>query len=502
MGSNNSWILIVIILLLLISFGFIGFRLLTINGDSKNTNNYQPKNQLAGIGGLFLDFLEPDVKWKIYHTQTSYGEDLQVIVWYPDNIRLRLGKLPLIVYSHGLSACPIAALGLMNELVKKGYVVVAPDHRDPIKACELDSGLGILPINIFDSFKSFGGNPYDQFPDEENPSDAVMAVFGSYERMTQRHADIKAAINKVAQINVSRLGILAAKTDLTKIGLIGESMGGWTVLGVAGADSRAKDSRIKAVFVYEPVTALYANQDFKNIDANTFYMVGDTANLLSSANSDAIFKADITRAYDYQTPSKYFAILKGAEHHTFSPASCAVPVFADSVGCQNYDQKISQINYYVHNLFDGYLKNDSLAKLRTLQYNTVYIDGYKAIAEGQFIGAENCINQIDDDGDGAIDIGDSDCASHQCSVDTVKSWPVSGTGTGAFIDPFDRWVNGPYGSCCGVDQCFGRQVGCVDDGYKLAGSGGVCSYNSQASHYKARWCKEGYHLNIFGVCLK
>ncbi|WP_353230171.1 dienelactone hydrolase [Novosphingobium sp.] len=96
---------------------------------------------------------------------------------------------PVVVLSHGYNNDPVMLSWLGENLATKGYVVVAPEHRDP---------------PIWDRTKT--------------PA-ALLA----------RPLDITATISAV------RGGMLGTLVDADRLGLIGYSMGGYGVLAVAGA---------------------------------------------------------------------------------------------------------------------------------------------------------------------------------------------------------------------------------------------------------------------------
>ena len=95
---------------------------------------------------------------------------------------------PLIVLSHGWNNDPVMLSWLGENLATKGYVVVAPEHRDP---------------PIWDRSKGPSG-------------------------LVQRPIDI------VGCLSALRAGMLGSLIDLDRIGLVGYSYGGYGVLQVAG----------------------------------------------------------------------------------------------------------------------------------------------------------------------------------------------------------------------------------------------------------------------------
>ena len=119
---------------------------------------------------------------------------------------------PVVVLSHGYNNDPVMLSWLGENLATKGYVVVAPEHRDP---------------PIWDRSKT--------------PA-ALLA----------RPLDI------VDVIKVLRGGLLGRLVDPARLGLIGYSMGGYGVLAVAGAGLDPKSPAVAALPV--DLVAAYAGK--------------------------------------------------------------------------------------------------------------------------------------------------------------------------------------------------------------------------------------------------
>jgi predicted dienelactone hydrolase len=143
-------------------------------------------------------------------------------MWQPDKPSAK--PLPLIIYSHGLGGCSREALYLTAALAKHGYIVVAPNHRD----------------------SSCGG--------KGTPADAM--EFFSHPEMwndqsyRHRDMDIRELIDSLkADPQWSK------RIDWSKIGIVGQSLGGYTALSLAGAWPQWKTEGVKAVLALAPYTA-------------------------------------------------------------------------------------------------------------------------------------------------------------------------------------------------------------------------------------------------------
>jgi len=112
------------------------------------------------------------------------------------------GKLPVIVFSHGLASRPEDFSEAMRQLASHGYVVAAPQHPGS-DAIWLKKMLRGLHKDIFD-INDFSNRP----------------------------KDISFVIDELERRNAGRF---SGKLDLTRVALAGHSFGGYTVLALAGA---------------------------------------------------------------------------------------------------------------------------------------------------------------------------------------------------------------------------------------------------------------------------
>lgn len=157
-------------------------------------------------------------------------------------------KYPLVVFSHGFLGCPRQSIFLIQALTRRGYVVLAPRHRDA--TCGDDEGNKFL--------MSFVNLPTAQkyevsFMKPEEWHDETEA---------DRRRDIAYTLEMAAQDPD-----ISPYVDQDAIGLMGHSLGGYTVLGLAGAQESWKDKRIKSVAALTPYVPPYLVQGgLKSVD--------------------------------------------------------------------------------------------------------------------------------------------------------------------------------------------------------------------------------------------
>src|SRR5690242_5814801 len=141
---------------------------------------------------------------------------LDVAAWIPSHDTP--GPWPIIIFSHGFHGCNTQSIFLMEALAGAGYAVFAPNHRDV--ACG----------NLCAWFT----RPEAPFQDPRNWTDATFA---------DRAEDIEKLLNALSR----DAHYNSPAFDWQHVGLVGHSLGGYTVLELGGAWRRWKDPRVKAV---------------------------------------------------------------------------------------------------------------------------------------------------------------------------------------------------------------------------------------------------------------
>jgi pimeloyl-ACP methyl ester carboxylesterase len=165
---------------------------------------------------------------------------LNVGVWRPS----QQTRAPLMVFSHGFGGCHQQSAFLMEALADAGYLVVAPDHKD---------------AKCGDSTRR--GRPEEKFGKAEEWSDQTYA---------DRRDDIKKLVETMRQDRQWN-----SEVDWSRVGLVGHSLGGYTVLGLAGGWPSWKMPGIKAVLALSPYCEPFALKgDLDGIDMPVMYQGG------------------------------------------------------------------------------------------------------------------------------------------------------------------------------------------------------------------------------------
>jgi predicted dienelactone hydrolase len=226
---------------------------------------------------------------------------------------------PLIVFSHGFTGCNTQTKFLMQALAKAGYLVLAPNHKDA--GCQTGRHFG-----------DGGQKPEEPFRDAAKWND---------ETYRDRREDMEAVLNAVLR-NPEFGGV---RVDTKHVGLAGHSLGGYTVLGLAGGWVEWKDTRIKAVLALSPYCSPYLIKgQLANLNIPVMYQGG---------TRDSGVTPMVTKrggAYSRSSKPKYYFELRGAGHFAWTDLNHAYA---------------TPIDAYIVAFFDAYLKGqkDDLAKL-------------------------------------------------------------------------------------------------------------------------------------------
>jgi predicted dienelactone hydrolase len=240
---------------------------------------------------------------------------LAVTVWQPD--AATSDARPTIIFSHGFHGCDTQSRFLATALAGAGYLVFAPQHRDA--TCD-------------------GGAARLSDPSEEP---FVKPGLWSDAAYRDRADDIRRLIAALKRDDPWRRLI-----DWARLGLAGHSLGGYTVLGLAGAWPQWKLPGIKAVLALSPyIEPFLAERTLGDLAAPVMYQGGT----LDLAITPAIVRAG--GGYESSPAPKYFVEFRRAGHLAWTdlgPAAAHTAIIA-----------------YSRAFFDHYLEGEPAAPLLT-----------------------------------------------------------------------------------------------------------------------------------------
>lgn len=209
---------------------------------------------------------------------------LDVAVWQPEGP----GPFPLVVFSHGFHGRNTQSEFLMHALAKAGYLVVAPNHRD---AVSFDWKHHVEKEHVDDYSLSELGPGSEQDSEQDSQLDRPLAKADqrglistgrkanesflqpqnwSESTCRDRRDDVTKLISAL-----HRDTSFDALVNWNKIALVGHSLGGYTVLGLAGAWPSWKVPEVKAVVALSPYCRPFlTGNNLSSLGIPVMYQVG------------------------------------------------------------------------------------------------------------------------------------------------------------------------------------------------------------------------------------
>jgi len=213
---------------------------------------------------------------------------------------------------------------LYEELARRGYVVAAPDHADAA-TCGIDGE----PLRL--------QNMRTAQPLYEPARWSEQSEIG---RLRDLHAAIAAVGDDAA---------LARIADTTRIGAVGHSLGGYTVLALGGAWPSWRTPKVKAVVALSPfVTPFLAHGTLPKLAVPVMYQGAEFDWGMTTSLEGA------QGAYALTAPPKFLVTLAGGTHFEWTNLACAGT--SGAAACLKTRPNAALINRYGIEFLDRYLK--------------------------------------------------------------------------------------------------------------------------------------------------
>ncbi|CAN5477853.1 hypothetical protein BH09VER1_BH09VER1_27080 [soil metagenome] len=206
--------------------------------------------------------------------------DLKVVVWSEP----AKAPQPVLIFSHGFHGSATQSSALMETFAKAGYLVFAPQHRDAIYTGGTAKWTDQAAV---------------PFAKEETWTDATYL---------DRAVDIRNLIKAIASDARFR-----KQADLSRLGLVGHSLGGYTVLGLGGAWPSWKMPGVKAILALSPYAKPFIVHDtLKGLCAPVMYQ-GGTRDMGISPSLHMV-----KGAYELSPEPKFLVEFGGAGHFAWT----------------------------------------------------------------------------------------------------------------------------------------------------------------------------------------
>jgi predicted dienelactone hydrolase len=190
-------------------------------------------------------------KFSITYPAADEERHRNVFLWYPSSkdaqrhdyrgqigfvavdAEVAQGSHPLILFSHGFLGTGDQIIFLMEAFARRGYIVASLNHAD----------------SLFQKRSKPIEPP--KFADAKTWTD---------QKFRDRQEDLVALLEHLLSLHRQKDSFLHEHLNVEQIGACGHSLGGYTVLGLAGAWESWRDERIKAVLALSPYSMPFLTQ--------------------------------------------------------------------------------------------------------------------------------------------------------------------------------------------------------------------------------------------------
>jgi predicted dienelactone hydrolase len=317
---------------------------LTDTAATSSPTNFSQQPDLRQAGRL--RWQKQSFAWKDRSRSVSSGESRNRLVPCDLYLPQTTTAVPIIVISHGAAEDRTAYAYLAAHLASHGFAVVAIEHvgGDANRFRKYFSGLAPAPKAT---------------------------------ELLERPRDVSFALDELQRRSFPQL-------NFQQVGLIGHSLGGYTVLALAGAEIdfalvkrncnpnrslnisvllqcraneltpqayRLQDPRIRAIFAINPLgSTIFGKQGLSQIRIPTF-LLGGSDDIITPAVPEQIYPFTWL-----QTSAKYLAILNGGTHFSTPAVSQSDGIFPISEGliganplqAQTYTKALSLAFFQTH----------------------------------------------------------------------------------------------------------------------------------------------------------
>jgi acetyl esterase/lipase len=204
---------------------------------------------------------------------------IPVVVYYPAVAGVQNAAFadlpspaPLVVRAHGLGGFSGDSNDLMKQLASRGMIVVSPSF--PLSSLGAPGGVTIADLD-------------------------------------QQIVDVSFVIDRLLAMNATVGGPFEGRIDASRIGLVGHSLGGATVLGT-GYHPTLRDPRVDVVIGLAPFACMYQEAFFDGGGTEPLMILSGTADLVTLPTSNHV------APYNRANPEKYLVTLDGGLHIGFA----------------------------------------------------------------------------------------------------------------------------------------------------------------------------------------
>ena len=212
------------------------------------------------------------------------------------------GQQPVVLYSPGVGDPRDWNTMLVEELASRGYTVVTIDHTYDASAVE--------------------------FPDHSVAKSVLPDLF------KQPNVDVPTLLRKVLAVRVADTKFVLDALHLHRVGMFGQSGGGFE-----GLQLLHDDSRVAAVIDMDGIVGIDEDDQGPGLSPLANSGVTRPFLLMGSAGNDHYTSTSWARLWQHSPGWKRDLHLRGAEHQTYTDAEALVPQIAKQLGLSTTDEQ-------------------------------------------------------------------------------------------------------------------------------------------------------------------
>jgi predicted dienelactone hydrolase len=211
--------------------------------------------------------------WAAEEVTTRIG-GIDVVVWTPSAVEDK--PLAVVLFSHALLMCPTQSRYLTSALADAGYLVIAPRHAD--SSCAPFAWPSLSRMSLKPAFLWSDEDYRDRADDIRSVIDGL--------REDPHYHDL---------------------ADLSRLALVGHSLGGYTVLGLGGAWPSWRLPGVRGIVALTPYSLPFERSEgLRHISVPVMYQMGTL---------DPIFTLPLEHFGYAQTPNpKYLVEFTSSSH--------------------------------------------------------------------------------------------------------------------------------------------------------------------------------------------
>jgi len=213
------------------------------------------------------------------------------------------GKLGIAILSHGFGGSALGWVYLVEDLVKLGFVVAAPDHSDRISAVRI--GKGVVNHNWKNLLK-------------EALAIAKQADRLNHSQFDYRRREIRAVLEWLRSAASDDKSPFKNRLDPQKLVMVGHSLGSYTVSSFLGVYEKERTEKVKAAVLLSGGIYLWKAERFAKVKTPILVMWGEKERAgRRRARLADLCQASLARLRKAKGP-KYGVEVAGAEHMDFA----------------------------------------------------------------------------------------------------------------------------------------------------------------------------------------